>query len=121
MKSFVAAWHDGVSLREICCNIPTAGGTAGLSLLAGLALLSMAICLPPCSNAPFPAYDPRGKPSAAWKRLGYDRTSSTYLRNAVLGTTSAIFFLDMVLARHSASSVQLEVGEATVGMYGIFR
>ena len=121
MKNILAAWHDGVSLWAIFCSIPTSEATAGLSLLAGLALLSMAIYLTPSSEAPFPAYDPRGKPSAAWKRYGYDRTPSTYVRNAVLGTTSAVFFLDMVLARHSTSTVHLEVGEATVGMYGLFR
>ena len=121
MKSIFAAWHDGVSLWTLFCGIPTSRATAGLSLLTGLALLSMAIYFTPSSRAPFPAYDPRGRPSAAWKRFGYDRTPSTYIRNAVLGTTSAIFFLDMVLARHTASTVHFEVGEATVGMYGIFR
>lgn len=121
MKGIFAAWYDGVSVWTIFCSIPTSRVTAGLSLLAGLALLSMAIYFTPSSEAPFPAYDPRGKPSAAWKRFGYDRTPSTYIRNAVLGTTSFFFFLDMVLARHTASAVHFEVGEATVGMYGIFR
>jgi len=51
----------------------------------------------------------------------YDSTPFTYIRNAVLGTTGTTFFLDMVLARHTTSTVHFEVGEATVGMYGVLR
>jgi len=121
MHTIVAAWRDGVSLWTIFYGIPTSLATYSLSLLAGLALLSMAIYFIPSSETPFSTYGSTGKLSTAWRRFGYDRTPLTYIRNAVLGTTSTIFFLDMVLARHSVWMVPVEVGEATVGMYGIFR
>lgn len=123
MHTIVAAWRDGISLWTMFCRIPTSPATYGLSLLAGLTLLSVAIYFTPSSKTPFSTYSPTGKPSTERKRFGYDRTPLTYLRNAVLGTTSTIFFLDIVLARHNAffSMVLFEVAEATVGMYGIFR
>jgi hypothetical protein len=115
MHTIVAAWHDGVSLWTMFCGIPTSLATYSLSLLAGLTLLSMAIYFTPSSETSF------SKPSPALKRFSYDRTPLTYIRNAILGTTSTIFFLDTVLARHGVSKVPFEVGEATIGMYGIFR
>lgn len=121
MQVIVAAWRDGVSLWTIFWDTPTSLATSGFSLLAGLALLSMAIYFTPSSEAPLSTYDPTGKPPTARKRFGYDHTPFTYIRNAILGITSTIFFLDIVLARHSSSMVHFEAGEATVGMYGIFR
>ena len=121
MQTIVAAWRDGVSLWTMICGIPTSQATCGLSLLASLAILSLAIYFTPSSEAPLSTNDSTGKPPITQKRYDYDRTPFTYIRNAILGTTSTIFFLDMVLARHSASMVHFEVGEATVGMYGIFR
>ena len=120
MQIIVAAWRDGVSLWTIFCDTPTSPTTGGFSLLAGIALLSMAIYFTPSSEAPS-TYNPTGKPTAVRKRFDYDHTPFTYIRNAILGIPSAIFFLDVVLARHSASMAHLEAGEATVGMYGIFR
>lgn len=103
------------------CGVATSPVTSALSLFLGLAFLSLAIYFTPSSDAPFPPYDPKGRPSAARKRFGYDHTPFTYTRNTILGTTSTIFFLDMVLARHSTFNVHFEVAEASIGMYGLFR